>query len=50
MTARSKTRPLHAVISQPRTLVARLVLADLLAKRGEGPLERKRLQYQPKKR
>ncbi|MFW2388824.1 MAG: hypothetical protein ACN4G0_10835 [Polyangiales bacterium] len=50
MTAKSKTRPLQAVISQPRTLVARLVLADLLAKRGDGPLERKRLLYQSKKR
>lgn len=50
MTARSKSRPLGAVIGRPRTFVARLILADLIAKRGEGPLERKRLVYSPRKR
>lgn len=35
-----------ATIKHPHEFVARLVLAELLAKRGEGPLERKALAYQ----
>ena len=50
MTAKCKALPLRAVIRQPRTFVSRLLLADLIAKRGEGPLERKRLVYGRKKR
>jgi hypothetical protein len=50
MTAKSKTRPLAKLIAQPRVFVARLILADVVAKRGEGPLERKRLGYTPRKR
>ncbi len=34
-----------AMLAQPQQLVARLVLAELLAKRGAGPLERKVLIY-----
>jgi hypothetical protein len=37
--------PLGAMVAPPRHLIARLVLAELLAKRGAGPLERKRLIY-----
>jgi len=40
----------RAVVSQPRTFVARLLLADLIAKRGDGPLERKRIVYGRTKR
>ena len=50
MKAKSKARPLAELIAQPRTFVARLILADLISKRGEGPLERKRLLYRPRKR
>ena len=37
--------PLKATMARPRKFVARLVLADLLAKRGQGPLERKQVRY-----
>ena len=50
MTTKPKTLPVHSVIAKPRTFVARLVLADLIAKRGDGPLERKRLVYGRTKR
>lgn len=50
MTEKSKPLPVTGLLGKPRAFVARLVLADLLAKRGEGPLERKRLLYQAKKR
>ena len=51
MKAQSKLLPLGALLAQPRTFVARLILADLIAKRGEGPLERRVLIYQrPRKR
>jgi hypothetical protein len=50
MKVKSKTLPLGALLQQPQTFVARLVLGDLIAKRGDGPLERKRLIYQAKKR
>ena len=47
----SKPLNLGAVLTRPQTLVARLILADLLAKRGEGALERRRLIYKrPRKR
>ncbi len=46
MTAKSKPLRLGALLAQPQTFVARLILADLIAKRGEGPLERRRLIYQ----
>jgi hypothetical protein len=36
---------MRSVIAKPRAFVARLVLADLIAKRGDGPLERKRIVY-----
>ena len=50
MTTKPKARPLTGLFAQPRAFVARLILADLLAKRGQGPLERKRLRYVPRKR
>jgi len=37
--------PLQAMLARPQHFVARLVLAELLAKRGAGPLERKALLY-----
>ncbi len=45
-----RTRPklplaLGAMLARPRRFVARLVLAELIAKRGAGPLERKALVY-----
>jgi hypothetical protein len=46
MTAKSKRLRLGALLAQPRTFVARLILADLITKRGEGPLERRPLIYQ----
>ncbi|MBT8451565.1 MAG: hypothetical protein KJO40_06335 [Deltaproteobacteria bacterium] len=48
--AKHKALPLRRVIAEPRRFVARLLLADLIAKRGEGPLERKRLIYGRRKR
>ena len=50
MTSKRKALSLRSVLAQPRTFVARLVLADLIAKRGEGPLERKQLLYHGRKR
>ncbi|MBW1763025.1 MAG: hypothetical protein JRG67_05265 [Deltaproteobacteria bacterium] len=51
MKAQSKPLPLGTLLAQPRTFVARLILADLITKRGEGPLERRVLMYQrPRKR
>ena len=50
---KTKARPLRlgAVLARPDKLVSRLILADLIAKRGEGALERRRLVYQrPRKR
>ena len=37
--------PFGAMLGQPQQFVARLVLAELLAKRGKGALERKALNY-----
>ena len=51
MKAQSKPLRLGALLARPRTFVARLILADLIMKRGEGPLERRVLIYQrPRKR
>lgn len=50
MKAKSKAQPLAKLSAQPQTFVARLILADLISKPGEGPLERKRLLYWPRKR
>lgn len=50
MTTKSERQPMVKTFGQPSRFVARLILADLLAKRGEGPLERKRLAYRPRKR
>jgi hypothetical protein len=46
MTVKSKSLPLGALLRQRRKFVARLILADLITKRGEGPLERRVLIYQ----
>ena len=48
MTTKSKRLAVSATFAQPRTFVARLILADLLAKRREGPLERRKLVYRRK--
>jgi hypothetical protein len=50
MTAKSKPLPLGLLLAQPRTFVARLILADLIPKRGEGPLQRPVLIYRRRKR
>ena len=50
MTTKPKALALRRVIAEPRRFVARLVLADVIAKRGDGPLERKRLIYGRRKR
>ena len=47
----SKPKPvLRPLLQRPHAFVARLILADVLAKRGEGPLRPKRLVYVKKER
>ncbi len=48
----SKNRPvrLAKLIKQPNRFVARLILAELVAKRGEGPLERRAIGTRPIRR
>jgi hypothetical protein len=50
MTTKRKARAMGALVAQPQTFVARLILADLISKRGDGPLQRKMLVYQRRKR
>ena len=50
MKTKSKPLPMGALVAQPRTFVARLILADLIPKRGEGPLQRPVLIYRRRKR
>jgi hypothetical protein len=50
MTSRSRPVPLPALIARPNRLVARLILAELLAKRGKGPLEPRVIGYRPIRR
>ena len=50
MTTKRKVSELSALVAQPQTFVARLILADLIAKRGEGPLQRRVLLYGKRKR
>jgi hypothetical protein len=38
------------LLAQPRIFVARLIASDLIAKRGEGPLQRKVLIYKRRRR
>jgi len=45
MKAKPKPLPLVALLARPQTLVARLILADLITKRGQGPLQRRVLTY-----
>ena len=49
-TKRSKRAAIGTLFTHSQTLVARLILADVLAKRGEGPLRRKRIIYASGKR
>ncbi len=49
MKAKSKPLPLGALVAQPRAFAARLILADLITKRGEGPLQRRVLRYRRRK-
>lgn len=48
----SRSRPLHlgALIARPERLIARLILAELLAKRAKGPLEPRVIKYRPAQR
>jgi hypothetical protein len=41
---------MRSLLAQPRRFVARLIVSDLIAKRGEGPLERKMLIYKRRRR
>lgn len=49
---KSKSDPakLAGLLSRPNQLVARLILAELLAKRGKGPLEPRLVGYRPIRR
>lgn len=49
MTTKRKAWELGALVAQPQTFVARLILADLISRRGDGPLQRKMLVYQRRK-
>jgi len=49
-TKRSKRAAIGTLFTHPQTLVARLILAEVLAKHGEGPLRRKRMVHAPGKR
>lgn len=50
MTIKPKRTRLGELFTKPPTFVARLILAEAVSKRGEGPLEPKRLIYVPRKR
>lgn len=50
MTTKHEPKPLSGLFERPRDFVARLILADLIAKRGRGPLAPKRLLYIKKRR
>ncbi len=50
MTSNSKRSALGGVLTEPRTFVARLILAELITKRGQGPLRRPVLVYTKRKR
>jgi hypothetical protein len=41
---------MRALLAQPRIFVARLIASDLIAKRREGPLQRKVLVYTRRRR
>ena len=49
MTTKRKHKKSGIGLERPRAFVTRLILADLIAKRGRGPLERKRLAYLQRK-
>lgn len=46
---RKPPQPLAILSGQPRNLVARLILAEAIAKRGRGPLERPVRAYRRKR-
>jgi len=50
MTSKNRPAQLATLIRQPNRFVARLILAELLAKRGEGPLERRAIGTRPIRR
>ncbi len=50
MMIKPKQSAAGTLFAKPRTFVARLILAEALAKRGEGALRRKHLIYAPRKR
>jgi hypothetical protein len=45
MTSKSESLRLRKLIGEPNRFVARLILAELIAKRGKGPLHRRSLRY-----
>lgn len=49
-TSREPPLPPERLLAEPNTFIARLILAELLAKRGFSPLERKRLRYMRSRR
>jgi hypothetical protein len=50
MRAKHKPSPLHAWLATSPKFVARLIAADLIAKRGEGPLRRRVAVYKKGRR
>lgn len=50
MTNKGEPLPLGRLLRRPNRFVARLILAELLAKRGKGPLERRVIGYRPPRR
>ena len=49
MTTKAKLQSPSELLAEPRTFVARLIVAELISKRGQGPLQPKRLVYRPRK-
>ncbi len=48
MKAEPTRAPLPSLVRRPRRLVARLILAEAIARRGQGPLARPVTYWQPK--
>jgi hypothetical protein len=42
------TTPLPSLVRRPRRLIARLILAEAIARRGQGPLARPVIHWQAK--
>ena len=49
-TTKPKPRPVAEIISDRNTFVARLILAEVVSRRGRGPLEPRRNAYGKKRR